>query len=110
MTREEAIEAVKTAFGMWECEFDCFGEDWTNEHKARDMAIEALQEQKTGKWIPCSERLPEEGNTTYLTTVDYGEFGGGVGQRFFYGKNIGWEDDAVIAWMPLPSPYKGDES
>ena len=50
MTRKEAIEAVKTAFGMWECEFDCFGEDWTNEHKARDMAIEALKEQKTGKW------------------------------------------------------------
>ena len=96
MTREEAIDVLKHNYPS-----ACFADLC----EAVEMAIEALKEQKTGKWIPCSERLPEEGNTTYLTTVDYGEFGGGVGQRFFYGKNIGWEDDAVVAWMPLPDPY-----
>lgn len=60
------------------------------------------------QWIPCSEKLPEVGNTTYLVTVDYGKFGCGTGQRFFYNKEIGWDDDAVVAWMPLPPPYKGE--
>lgn len=118
MTREEAINHGKEQLKI-------FG----GEHKKFiEMAIEALQAQATlddvstayengykqGKfeaqqWIPVSERLPKEGNTTYLTTVDYGEFGGGVGQRFFYNKNIGWEDDAVVAWMPLPEPYTEEE-
>ena len=60
------------------------------------------------QWIPCSEKLPEVGNTSYLVTVDYGKFGGGTGQRFFYNKEIGWDDDAVVAWMPLPPPWKGE--
>lgn len=58
------------------------------------------------QWIPCSERLPKKGNTIYMTTLDYGELGRATGQRFFYNKHIGWEDDAVVAWMPLPEPYK----
>jgi len=75
-------------------------------------------ERKTGRWIPCSERLPEEyGN--YLATMDDGDV-----QECTYSpeKNTpfmrgGWstcEADGivfldiaeVIAWMPLPSPYK----
>ena len=58
-------------------------------------------------WIPVTERLPEKGNTSYLATLDYGEYGMAAGQRFFFGDNIGWNDEAVIAWMPLPEPYKG---
>ena len=58
-------------------------------------------------WIPVAERLPEKWNTAYLATLDYGEYGMAVGHRFFFGDNIGWNDEAVIAWMPLPEPYKG---
>ena len=61
-----------------------------------------------GGWIPCSERLPEK-SSTYLATVDYGEYGKASGQRFFYGGCLGWNDDAVVAWMPLPEPYRGGE-
>lgn len=43
MTREEAIGTVITAFEVWESEFDT-GNDWSREHKARDMAIEALKQ------------------------------------------------------------------
>lgn len=62
--------------------------------------------QKENGWIPVSERLPEDG--TYITTLD-GEL---VGQEEpFTGmcgiENGKWdEEDCVIAWMPLPEPYK----
>ena len=64
-------------------------------------------QQRTGRWIPVSERLPEEVGT-YMTTVDYDKHGIGVGQRYYHGKGLGWEDDCVIAWMPLPEPYKAE--
>lgn len=60
------------------------------------------------QWIPCSERLPEEIGA-YMTTVDYDEFGVATGQRYFYNKEIGWDDDAVVAWMPLPEPWEGEK-
>lgn len=66
-----------------------------------------LDEKENG-WIPVSERLPEDG--TYITTLD-GEL---VGQEEpFTGmcgiENGKWDDeDCVIAWMPLPKPYKED--
>ena len=64
------------------------------------------QDEKENGWIPVSDRLPEDG--TYITTLD-GEL---VGQEEpFTGmcgiENGKWDDeDCVIAWMPLPEPYK----
>lgn len=69
-------------------------------------AIEILEQQR---WIPCSERLPDK-VSTYMTTVDYEKYGIAVGQRYYHGKYIGWEDDCVIAWKPLPQPYKAEGS
>ena len=43
MTTEEAIDFVLTAFDMWEIEYDC-GDDWSDVHEARDMAVKALEE------------------------------------------------------------------
>ena len=75
-----------------------------------DELQEAIeQDEKENGWIPVSERLPEDG--TYITTLD-GEL---VGQEEpFTGmcgiENGKWDDeDCVIAWMPLPEPYKEDE-
>lgn len=64
--------------------------------------------ENTAEWIPVSERLPDKVGT-YMTTVDYEKYGIAVGQRYYHGECIGWEDDCVIAWMPLPDPYKVDE-
>ena len=52
------------------------------------------------QWITCSERLPDQ-NGTYLVigrqkAINILKFDGGR----WYGK---W---GVVAWMPLPSPYR----
>ena len=65
------------------------------------------------QWIPCSERLPEK-DGEYLAWIRYDrhefmsiedfECSGLLAQWNFEGRN----DDEVIAWMPLPEPYKGE--
>ena len=57
---------------------------------------------KKGEWIPCSERLPENGHY-YLWCSDMGHvqsdyYWDGFENGMKYGYNI-------VAWMPLPSPY-----
>lgn len=52
MTSEEAIEAIKMAVSQVEWEYPL---DYA---AAFDVAIKALEKQS--KWIPVSERLPEE--------------------------------------------------
>lgn len=70
------------------------------------------------KWIPCSERLPnkdgrylvctnwEQDNIDVLRWADgwncFRDFDGNV-----YRKSE-LDRDTVIAWMPLPSAYKGE--
>ena len=59
-------------------------------------------------WIPVSERLPKIHNYSekYLVTLECG----GVYTAMFYecdGKHW-WAYDDVIAWMPLPKPYKAE--
>ena len=70
------------------------------------------------RWIPCSERLPEE-NGQYLITVKYvhvdgyddiyaehGEWTDGKWDMFCFG-HCGKVEN-IIAWMPLPEPYQGN--
>ena len=98
----------------------------------RQTLKDAQPERKTGEWIPCSERLPEE------------DFWSGRGRQFSEHAlvtivNRGNDDERftdiaqtvdgiwqlshdvdgdcslpnwceVIAWMPLPEPYKGEET
>ena len=52
------------------------------------------------KWIPCSERLPEE-TGEYLTTTMYGDVFCDYWQSCNFNRT-----EMVIAWMPLPEPYK----
>ena len=63
------------------------------------------------RWIPCSERLPED-YAKVLITTKYGiEFGHYDEEEKMWewlcesGTNYWEECDSVIAWMPLPEPY-----
>ena len=67
----------------------------------------------TPRWIPVTERLPEEeGQYLVSCDTDYGVEVGGFyidedGERYF---SCDWNDpDDIEAWMPLPTPYKGGE-
>lgn len=56
-------------------------------------------------WIPVAEQLPEEG-AEVIVTVD-----GGDKIDTFVSSDVcvaeGWQNwNGVIAWMPLPEPYK----
>lgn len=89
------------------------------------MAAGEIYDIEYQPWIPCSERLPEEGERVLATHL------GGVNPNsqviehiYQRGKfTCGWDMDMnvdsptfgqrymgeVIAWMPLPEPYKEDD-
>lgn len=71
-------------------------------------------------WIPCSERLPneEEFIKAYCRNSYAAEFivmiKGATLPTTLYFKNGSWTDMKgnyynVVAWQPLPEPYKGEE-
>jgi hypothetical protein len=85
-----------------------------NEGKKLIEAIEAVN-----KWIPVSERLPEEGE--YIGDVDryylvQNEYGDMFVARYTHSEY--WEQiyqlkpigDEIVAWRELPQPYKQQES
>lgn len=79
------------------------------------------------QWIPVSERLPETSGR-YLVTrglnacgamwnrvyiANYSDLMGIKSEKIWWQGNVGKSDferiDDVIAWMPLPEPYKEGE-
>ena len=62
-----------------------------------------------GKWIPCSERLPENAMNVIAqfssgTVTELRYAGNGIFEGIYeYSMKV------IIAWMPLPTPYKKGE-
>ena len=88
--------------------------------EAAATAIKALEKQKNDRWIPVSERLPEEFQRVLVTIVNYkgdkvvrvAEYYNrkGIGEFRIKENNEMWEvgEEGLLAWMPLPEPYKED--
>ena len=123
ITREEALDRyVVPALNRTWNEKTC---------KAIFEALERQTGEREEKWIPVSEKLPEDG--TYLVTtigrilvepsIDIRSFAKDLSKEcefgfhehkcgwYDYDSECGyWEDTGVIAWMPLPEPYEPQES
>lgn len=123
MTREEAIESLKSIIDTYETleekqvnsDVPLDGEDI----QALNMAISALK----GGWNPLESdeegmiigSLPEEGKEVFITVygqveidsfgcdVEYDESVGECRNEWFCENN---DIEDVRAWMPLPEPYK----
>lgn len=124
MTREEAIMIIQA---IPECIWKLLSK---TENEAIEMAIESLGNDTNvgSKWIPCSERLPSETEAWYfnkqegihepnefivqvkgakLPTVAI--FNGESFTHICTDDGYGFIDE-IIAWQPLPEPYKEGET
>lgn len=69
--------------------------------EALEMAINALESQR---WTPVTEGPPDDGTVVFYTD-NKGETG-----MICYWEDLPWEFEDIIAWMPLPSSYQGEEN
>ena len=74
---------------------------------------DTISRQAEPMWIPVSEKLPEEGKEVLTCSnggfIEIQSFENSHGNIYWENKNGDWTDiDEVIAWMPLPKPYKAE--
>lgn len=128
MKREEAIKDLDII------RFNPHWDELVNEEyweELMEMAITALQNQQV--WIPVSERLPNDGDVRFYMCIvenheedlpmfcQYEEDRGfGFWRDYYDGDTLGFIDsefqtneelgyEKVVAWMPLPEPYRESE-
>lgn len=115
--RENVIKVYENFVNGYEC--FCTSDDIEYEmHKA---VLALLKEQEAHRWRLCSDELPEtedEVLTTYIVngnpkkrfveTASYFNDGDGYGHwnSIWNEYRIRGTKTEVIAWMPLPKPYK----
>ena len=73
--------------------------------------LDDKKEQQSGEWIPCSERLPKKFGVYLVTTKEGNVFEYDYNILTVHLKKWSYCGNEIIAWMPLPEPYKkeGDE-
>lgn len=98
--------------------FCTLGEDGVlSEKEDQDQTVKIIKE---SNWIPTSERLPneQEFKTHYCRNYHAAEFivtiNGATKSTTLYFKNGFWFDEEnnyynVLAWKPLPEPYRPEE-
>lgn len=77
------------------------------------MAEGQIYDIEYSRWIPVSERLPADGEEVLMNTAHFGVITGVYDSEcdFLTHYSISSADMAsveVIAWMPLPQPYKAE--
>lgn len=112
MTNREAIEILNHIKRTRELDSRHVGEvckkAYANEIEACCMAIQALSQPK---WIPVTEKLPtiDQYVLVLVNPAIEKEHPIIISSRE-KGKEKYWTDGTILAWMPLPEPYKGGDS
>jgi hypothetical protein len=106
MTVDEAIELLKDK----RFEINCKVNGTTQFSKALEMAIEALEQTE---WIPVSEKMPPIAQRVLVSATNgevliarYHSFDKWTFEPT--GISYAYNKDSVVAWMPLPQPYKAE--
>ena len=107
-----------SASALQNCDFD-FVHDWML--KAADAieglshAVDQMTEWRKKRWIPVTERLPEE-NEVVLVADNANDIGIGSLQPLWHGvvwvvpfEDVDNEFCPITHWMPLPEPPKDGE-
>ena len=109
ISRADAIEAVLTYF----IPRSHTGERGEHEEDFVRTIFKSLPSAEA-EWIPCSERLPKKGEVVLITNgkgnVRCGQYRSeyDVRDRTHYWWWKGKTIESVLAWMPLPEPYKAE--
>lgn len=105
MTNERAKELLQEQIDRYGQEYDAEGIE------ALETAINVLEQTR---WIPVSERLPEDEQEILFSTkmgrVHSGKYHDDDSANQWYShedKCRAW-NNVVTAWMPLPEPYKAE--
>lgn len=111
--RQDAIKAIRSTAAQYVPFLNGVNETLPMECEIALRSVPSA-EPKTG-WIPVSERLPKARESVILSTKEW------TGEGCYwettkhhviwkgYRWNTTYWDDEVIAWMPLPEPYKEDK-
>ena len=120
ISRQAAIDALEKVAELfpWRVPgnrdtYDRYNEAWNDAIERAEIEIEELPSaQPEQRWIPTSEKLPEYDKPVLLSTAWGKTEIGFLTQR-------GWmivacsyrefEQGAVVAWMPLPEPWRGEQ-
>lgn len=99
--------------------YDQEHEEWTQQTVTIADVLDSVCDEYTilpsaqpePKWIPCSERLPEENIPILLGVRFKDDFKYFVTTRmdYNYWAGLGRDIRGKLAWMPLPEPYRGDK-
>ena len=103
-------QAIGVLDGLWSNPL--FGETHRQAFEIGIKAIKALEQDP--KWIPVSEKLPEEGKEVLTCSnggfIEIQSLEDSCADIYWENQKGDWSDiDEVIAWMPLPAPFEPHE-